>query len=751
MRRHSPQILVLALGLCLSGLALAQTVEGDASGDKRVSIRRVDTAPVIDGLLDDAVWESITPIGDLHQVNPVEYAAPSERTEIRLAYDAETLYVSARLWDSQPDRITAQVLRQGEALGSEDRFAIIIDPHLDRRSGYRFQVNPNGVRWDALYSDTSDLESNWEGIWRGVSTRDGEGWIAEIAIPFKTLSFDPGSDTWGVNFERTIQRNDETLAWVSRNRQLNPGIAGTMVGLRDLEQGKGLDVVPSVSAVARQIYGPMPSSSSDLEPSLDVFYKFTPSLGGALTFNTDFSATEVDDRQVNLSRFGLFFPEKRDFFLQDADIFEFGRIDGGGSGGGFGGGGGGGGNGGGGGQNGMPFFSRRIGLGPTGQPLDLNVGAKLTGRAGRLNVGALAVNQDGFDDVEDSDLFVGRLSANILGESNAGFIFTEGDPLSNLDARTFGTDFNYRNTRLSGNKVLEANAWAQETDNEGVTGDNHAYGFGISSPNNTGWRGGVAGRQIEANFDPRVGFVNETGIRNLQGNLDYRWRFAENYIRQINVGANSRRTERLDTGSLDRRNSEIGFNIGNRYQDQMFVNLNDNREIIPFDFPIYVPSDGGPPVIIPAGDYEWQGIFMGLRSGNQRKVSVFLGGGTGEYYDGESTTINTNIEWRPSRNLRLQGGYSFRDVDLPGGSFTVRNTSFTAQYVFSSTLSWINLIQYDNFSEVVGFNSRLHWIPEAGREGYIVFNHNLADPEKNDSFHSTSADVAIKFSYTFRF
>jgi hypothetical protein len=130
---------------------------------------------------------------------------------------------------------------------------------------------------------------------------------------------------------------------------------------------------------------------------------------------------------------------------------------------------------------------------------------------------------------------------------------------------------------------------------------------------------------------------------------------------------------------------------------------------------------------------------------------VFLGAGTGEYYDGESSNINTNIEWRPSRNLRLQGGYSYRDVDLPGGSFTVRQTSFTAQYVFSSVLSWINLIQYDNFSEVVGFNSRLHWIPEAGREGFIVFNHNLADPEKNDSFHSTNADISVKFSYTWRF
>lgn len=734
------------LGALVAAPVFAQPDDGAASGNKSVEITRVDTPPVIDGFIDDPVWMAIEPIVDLHQVNPVEYAAPSEPTEIRLAYDDDALYVSARLWDSEPERITAQVLRQGEGLASEDRFAIIIDPHLDRRSGYRFQINANAVRWDALYSDTSNLQSDWDGIWRAAAARDDAGWIAEFAIPFNTLSFDPNSQAWGINFERTIQRNDETLAWVSRNRQFNPGVAGTVVGFHDLQQGKGIDVVPSVSASGQRSFGPGQADTTDVEPSLDVFYKVTPSLNAALTLNTDFSATEIDDRQVNLTRFSLFFPEKRDFFLQDVDIFQFGRIGGSGSRG-FGGGGGGGG----GDNNGMPFFSRRLGLGPAGQPVDINVGGKLSGRAGRFNVGMLLINQEGFGDVEESDIMVGRVSANVLGESNVGVVVTDGDPWSNDESSTVGTDFNYRNTRLPGGKVLEANAWYQQSDNEGIDADDEAFGFAISTPNNTGWRGGIDGKQIEANFDPAVGFVNERGIRNTSGNLDYRFRFADRFLRQLNFGVSTSRTDRLEDDMLDRRQVQLGFNVGTRTQDNLFVNISRNEENVPFDFAIYRPSDGSDPVVIPAGNYQWDSAFMGLRSGNQRKVSVFMGVGTGEYFDGESTNINTNVEWRPSRRLRLSGGYSFRDVDLPDGSFQVRQFDYSVQFVFSSTLSWVNRIQYDNFSEVVGFNSRLHWIPEAGREGFIVFNHNVADPDKNDTFHSTSADMSVKFSHTWRF
>ena len=335
--------------------------------------------------------------------------------------------------------MTAKVLRQGgNNSWLDDQFNIWLDPFNDKRSGYRFQVNPHGVRQEGLARSGDQVQWQWNGIWQAEALQGDDGWAVETRIPFKTISFNPETDTWGLNLNRRVARNNETMGWVSRNRTQSPAISGELTGISGLRQGLGLDIVPSLTAISRRDYSPR-ADESDVEPSLDVFYKLTPSLNASLTLNTDFSATEVDDRQVNLTRFGLFFPEQRDFFLQDADIFEFGRI----------------------GQrtmdspfarpleeNGLPFFSRRIGLSATGEPVDLEGGGKLSGRAGRWTIGTLAIRQDEFQTVEASDLFVARVAANVLAESAVGLIVTDGDPLSNLDNSVAGIDFRYQNTRL---------------------------------------------------------------------------------------------------------------------------------------------------------------------------------------------------------------------------------------------------------------------------------------------------------------
>lgn len=737
--------LVVVLSVAATGV---QAQDRADAGDKSVRMVKADEPPVIDGVLDEAVWSRAAVVTDLHQLEPIEYEAPSQPTEIRLFYDENALYVAARLWDSEAEQITAQVLRQGEGLASEDRFAVILDPYLDRRSGYRFQVNANGVRWEALYQDTSNLESNWDGIWQGAATRDGEGWTAEMAIPFKTLSFNPNTRDWGINFERTIQRNGETLGWVSRNRQLNPGVAGTAAGFSGLVQGLGLDLVPSVSVTDQRVYG-VPDGSSDLDPSLDVFYKITPSLNGALTFNTDFSATEVDDRQVNLTRFSLFFPEKRDFFLQDADIFEFGRIGGGGFNR----------NGGGGNpavpgaatQNGRPFFSRQLGLSGTGAPVDIDYGGKLSGRAGRWNLGALAIRQAEFEEVEADDIFVGRVTANVLSESAVGVIVTDGDPHSNLDSSLLGTDFRYRNSRLPAGRLLEAQAWYQQTDTDGISGDDRAFGYGVSVPSNTGWRGTLSSRQIEANFDPAVGFVNRTGIRDYAIDFGYRQRYRDRWLRSVYVGVDGYRVERLDTGGVESENVGLRISTQNNTNDGFFARLVSNREVLLEDFVVYAASDGSRQVVIPAGDYSYTDYRIGADLGDQRRFAGRFSISGGEFYDGDRINGNVEFTWRPSEHFRFGMDYQANDISLPGGDFVARVSALRAEIVFSSTLSWVNLIQYDNLTETVGLNSRLHWIPEAGREGFLVFNHSLADPDKNDSFHSTHADLAVKFSYTWRF
>ncbi|HEY5623167.1 MAG TPA: carbohydrate binding family 9 domain-containing protein, partial [Gammaproteobacteria bacterium] len=292
---------------------------------KTTEVVYVETAPVLDGRLDDGVWSQAFVIDDLHQINPTEYAEPSVQTRIYLVYTQDALYVGAELLDADAANIGAQVLRQGEGIFGDDVFGVILDPFNDRRSGFRFDVNPNGVRSELLFQNTSQQNADWQGIWRAAASQNEEGWIAEMEIPFKTLSFDPANDTWGINFMRWLPRQNEWLGWVSRNNTMNPGISGVATGFENMEQGVGLDVVPSISLRKSKDYS-LSASDTDNEPSLDLFYKLTPGLNASLTINTDFSATEVDDRQVDLSRFSLFFPEKRDFFLADADIFEFGRL-----------------------------------------------------------------------------------------------------------------------------------------------------------------------------------------------------------------------------------------------------------------------------------------------------------------------------------------------------------------------------------------------------------------------------------------
>jgi hypothetical protein len=744
----------VVLGLVPVTAVIAQS--GNAGGEeKSFQIVRDDTVVVVDGVLDDAVWERAARVDDLHQIEPFEYAAPSQRTEIWIYYDDDALYIGARLWDDEADRITANVLRQGEGLNAEDRFAVIVDPYLDQRSGYRFQVNPNGVRWDALYQNTSSLQSNWDGIWEGAATRDADGWTAEMAIPFKTLSFNPNNTDWGINFERAIPRVSETIGWVSRNRQLNPGVAGTASGFEGLQQGRGLDIVPSISATRVQTFGTQRTANSDMEPSVDIFYKITPSLNAALTINTDFSATEVDDRQVNISRFSLFFPEKRDFFLQDADIFEFGRIGGesGGGGGGFNGarnfavpnsat------------QNARPFFSRRLGLSATGLPVDIEAGGKLSGRVGRWNLGSLLIRQDQFGAVSAGDVFVGRAAANVMEESAVGIIITDGDPRSNLDSSLIGTDFRYRNSRLPGGRLVEAQAWYQQTDNEGINGRDKAYGFGVSVPNATGWRVGYEQKVVEENFLPAVGFIDRVGVRDHQANVGFQMRTRDRgrWIRANYSGVDVYRQNRLDTGALD--TEIIGlrlFSIDSNTNDRFFGQHTFNRAILTEDFVIYRAPDGSGQVVISPGDYKFEEFRIGGRSGDQRRISMGGSYTTGSFYNGDQDQYNIQFNWRPSERFRFGTSYRVNEIVLPQGSFNVRVSSLRADVIFSSTLSWVNLFQYDNLSENVGFNSRLHWIPQAGREGFIVFNHNVVDTDRNDSFHSLGADFSVKFSYTFRF
>ncbi|MFP6827946.1 MAG: carbohydrate binding family 9 domain-containing protein [Gammaproteobacteria bacterium] len=732
----------------LVAVATAQQAVGQSDGQKTKSFQMVRTAvaPIIDGVLEEEIWLQATMMEDLHQMDPIEYSDATERSSIYVLYDEDALYVAARMWDSEPDRITANVLRQGESIDNEDHLVLIIDPYNNHRDGYRFLVNPNGVRAEGIFVGSTQVQSNWEGIWQAAATQDDQGWIAELAIPFKTLSFDPNTDTWGINFGRRVRAKNERMAWVSRNRAQNPATSGQAIGFRDLNQGVGLDVVTSVSTSQKKAYS-LSSNKSELDPSLDVFYRLTPSLSGSLTFNTDFSATEVDDRQVNLTRFSLFFPEKRDFFLRDADIFEFGgtgatgnygqlsrTLE----------------------QNGRPYHSRRIGLSGSGQPVDINYGGKLSGRAGPLTLAAQAIRQDKFGSVGATNLFTGRAAVNVLPESTLGFIMTDGDPRTNLENSVLGIDFNYLNTRIRNNRSIQGSAWYQKSDTEGLDGDDAAYGlrFILPSPSTRGLRFNVGMKEIQKNFYPAQGFVNRVGIRDYSAEIGWIQRYPlGSPLRNIFSNFGLQRVESI-AGDLESEvlNARV-FSFSTNSGDQVRFLYTDTREVLDEPFTIWDPDpvSGGTPVTIPIGEYSFDEVGIQFSSFSARRLSGNITYRTGDFYDGTKHTISAQMTWRPTEHWRMFWSYTHDDIELPEGNFDLRLANIGLDFIFSNTLSWANLIQYDNDSEAVGINSRLNWIPQAGREAFIVLHHNLQDLDRDNQFHSTLAELNIKFSYTFRF
>ncbi len=734
LRRVCSNLLLALAGLLIPLIGGAQML--DSSG-KRIDAFMVDAPPVLDGVLDDDAWAFGTVINDLHQVTPDEFAAPSENSQIYIVYTKDALYVGARFYDREPDKIGALALRQGDWSWGEDTITVMVDPLNQGRSGYAFDLTANGVRNQALYQNVTKQNWAWQGIWHGETRIDDQGWVAEIEIPFKTLSFDPSNDVWGLNVARYIGRKTEQIGWTSRNRDMNPAAFGEVGGMSGAEKGIGLDVVPS--ARVRQSKDFVTGATSDeFEPAIDLFYKLTPSMTASLTVNTDFSGTGADTRQINLTRFGLFFPERRVFFLQDTDIFEFGLI---------------------GGQNFLedttisrveresarPFFSRRIGLSGAGETIPIDYGGKLTGRAGGWEIGALGIRQEAFNGLQDSDLLVARISRNIFAESSLGFILTSGDPDSDLDSTLAGVDFRYLNTRLESGSTLEGSAWYQQSDLEGIDRDQAAYGVSLKLPSAEGLRYGFAYKEVEENYYPALGFVSRTDIRDFSADVGYTWFPQSDSISRIFSGIDYQRIETLDNDLQSQLLSIRAAEITNYSGEKLTFNYQLIDEVLDAPFEI------SPGVVIPVGAYAYDQYCINIATGQHRRISLegyFCGG---EFFAGDISAPGANITIRPNEHLRLALGYHVSDIELPYGSFITRLATVRADIAFTNAWYWENFLQYDNVSDSLGLNSIFRWVPRAGREVLLVINREFIDYTLDYDFRSITSDITFKFGYTFRF
>ena len=716
--KPSVRLLVAAfLLLFASTSTAAYALDGER---KSFEISRAESTPVIDGLLSDDVWRNAALIDDFHQIAPADGATPTEVTVVRVTYDDEFLYIAADLRDSNPQEIRAKQMIQGKLFQSDDRFWVTIDSFNTKRNDYFFQVNANGVRRDALRENNANFIEEWSAIWRAESAVHEHGWATEIAIPFKSISFNPDSDTWGINFGRGIVRKQEFNMWSSHERQDWPAYGGEVSGINEIEQGLGLDIVPSISLSEHRdlVLG---ESESGFEPSLDVRYRITPSLSATFTLNTDFSTAEVDEQQIALDRFSLFFPEKRDFFLQDAGIFEFGNID----------------------TNGRPFFSRRIGLSADGETVGIDGGAKLTGRIGNFNIGALAIRQEANGEVDATDLFVTRGSYNVLDESAVGFIMTHGDPTSNETNSIVGLDFLYRNSDGPFGEILTGKFWAQKSRSSDLEGNDQAFGMNLEIPSDV-LSAYVSSQYIEENFHPALGFVNRTGIRRVDTGLRYRTRPEEGRWRAINNRIDFTHVSDMEGTTLSQRTAIRPVGFYSHTDDFLFVEWERNTENVLADFELFGRLN------VPIGVYEFDRYRAEIATGRQRPLRVVLSVQDGGFFGGDRLEKFVEFQWRQSAYFFLGVTFTENVVEMPSGNFTSHLASLRSDIAFNSRWSWSNLFQYDNTAEAFGVNSRLRYMPEAGKEMVFVLNHG-ASVDPANRLTSTQSEMNLKLSYTFRY
>ena len=703
-----------------AALLLAASVSS-ATTEKLLLVPRLQNVPTIDGIVTPEEWRSAATFSDLHQVEPAEFAEPTEKTTFYVAYDDDYFYVAVHAFDSDPSGITARQLIQGENIFSDDRIEIILDPFASRRDGYRFAVNPNGVRVDALFETANDSNFDWDAVWDARSSIDERGWHSEIAIPFRSLNFDKENATWGFSVVRDIARKRERLAWTSFDRDTDPSSAGRIGGIRGARQGRGLDLVPSL--VLNQRWAFPGDNSGTTEPALDIFYKVTPSLNAIATFNTDFSAVDVDDRQVNLTRFSLFFPEKRDFFLQDSDVFRFANIE----------------------ENGVPFFSRRIGLSNDARPIDINVGLKLAGRVGDWSIGLLAVDQDAPNSSDSEQLFVGRASLNILEESSAGVIVTAGNPGGDIDNTLVGFDFNYVNSGSFLDRSINASAWVQQTATDGLDGDNRAYGVSVGLPNSDGFSVFASHSVLEQNFEPALGFANRSGARVFDGELTHRRWVNGQRLRWMESGVFFNEYSSDITGELQSRELflsplRLEFDSG----DQIQVGISRTEELLDETFEVL------PGVEVLPGRYRYDRVNLNLEGGYERSFSPELRISHGDFFSGQRSEVNARINWLPNRNLRMDLGYELNRLQFNDTNYYTRVITGRVNVAFNSRWAWTNSLQYDNFSEEMSINSRLRWIPQAGRELTFVANRSFVR-ELSGRFRSLTQELVLKAVYLIRF
>jgi hypothetical protein len=677
----------------------------------------------VDGVLDEEAWGQAQSIDALTQADPEEGKPGTAGTTVRVLASQSAIAIGI-VCEQDPNDIVSFSVRRDAALNNEDHVRIVLGPFMDGRSGYVIAVNPSGARYDGLIAPGGENDnSEWDGIWDAATRRTSSGWTAEILIPIHTLSFNANLHDWHFNVQRRIQRRLEIDRWAFPARQYQvtqTSRAGVLTDLPQFDLGLGLMLRPALTGG-----GGIPRAGEDvdgeLQPSLDITQRLGANYLASLTFNTDFAETEVDTRRTNLTRFPLFFPEKRTFFLEGSDIFEFGLgLN----------------------QDVIPFFSRRIGL-VAGQEIPIIGGAKINGRSGNTNVGALVAGTNDKRGVvgDESLMATTRIKQNIWSESWVGGIASIGDPLGRPGSWLGGLDFTYATSKFRGDKNFLVGVWALGTGRDGLTGDRSSYGFKIDYPNDK-WDIALTHKRIGGDFDPSLGFVPRRAVHLINGQINNRTRIRSGPFQQLFHEFQPFVATDLHGKWESYRVFIAPVNWRFRSGDRFELNANPTGErlIAPFE----VARD----VIIPAGSYHWRRYRVEVGTAQKRRFYTQLTGWFGGFYNGDLKQLIWTGAWNPMPLLTIEFNGERNVGDLATGSF--RQTLFgnRLRVNVSPDLSVASYLQYDTDSDSIGVNTRVRWTFTPAADLFVVYNHNVRS--LLERWQLDSNQLLIKLQYAWR-
>ena len=728
-------------GALLLFLSLVPAGQGQDSSDlarPRLHVGVLHAPIRLDGRLDEPDWNLADSIAQLSEVEPAEGGTPAARTVVRVLTTGDAIIFGIRADDPEPSRIVSYARQRDAALDAEDHIKLVLDTYLDGRSGYVFAVNPNGSRYDALVTNQSDGDNaNWDAVWEAATARSSRGWSAEIRIPLKSLLFRPGLAEWGFNIERRIQRWQESDRWAGARRDYKVTLmsrAGLLTDLPHFDLGVGLSIRPAVIGELTRDSASVPVSDSG-HLSLDITQRVGDKGLASLTVNTDFAETEVDSRRINLTRFPLLFPEKRTFFLEGADIFDFGLgLN----------------------EDLIPFFSRRIGLVEDSlgdaQEVPITVGGKVNGRVGDTNVGALGVHTGDVDGLPTANtMAVVRIKQNVLRESSVGMIATAGDPIGRPGSWMIGPDLTYQTSHFRGDKNLLVGAWALASGRDDLGSDRNAVGVAMAYPNDL-WDIAFSYKRLGESFDPSLGFVPRPAVQIAR--LSYVWQprpqqpigplhirqcFWENELSLVAGLSGAWQSYEYFMAPINCR-----LESGDRFE----------FNIIPHGERLTDPYDVADSVTIAPGTYQFWRFRLEAGTAPKRRLNAQITWWFGGFYDGRLDQFEITGAWKPSSLFIVEFSGEHDVGRMPEGNFTQDLLGTRFRINVSPDLQLSSLLQYDTESNSVGTNTRLRWTFRPLGDLFVVYNHNLRtrDPlTSQPELSFASNQLLVKLQYAFRY